>query len=257
MSRGPQPGQPGRGEDCRLGRPHRRRLGGRDRRGGRRDQPRRAQRQLPLHRQATCAEIMDSRVDSTRAVGEAIAQAARPPRVWLQMSTATIYAHRFDAPNDEATGLIGGGEPDAPDYWRFSIDVAQGLGADARARRTRPRTRKVALRTAMVMSPDRGRHLRHAARPRARCGLGGAVGGRAAVRLLDPRAGLRARGRVPARARRLRAARSTSPRPNPLPQREFMRGAARGVGHRRSGCPRRSGCSRSAPSSCARRPSCC
>ena len=27
------------------------------------------------------------------------------------MSTATIYAHRFDAPNDEATGLIGGDEP--------------------------------------------------------------------------------------------------------------------------------------------------
>ena len=46
-------------------------------------------------------EIMRSRVDSTRVVGEAIAQAARPPRVWLQASTATIYAHRYDAPNDE------------------------------------------------------------------------------------------------------------------------------------------------------------
>jgi NAD dependent epimerase/dehydratase family enzyme len=51
-------------------------------------------------------EILDSRVKSTRAVGAAIAQARRPPRVWLQASTATIYAHRFDAPNDEATGLI-------------------------------------------------------------------------------------------------------------------------------------------------------
>lgn len=44
--------------------------------------------------------------------------------VWLQASTATIYAHRYDAPNDEATGILGGGEPDAPDSWRFSIDVA-------------------------------------------------------------------------------------------------------------------------------------
>ena len=49
-------------------------------------------------------EILDSRVHSTRVVGEAIARARRPPRVWLQASTATIYAHRFDAPNDEATG---------------------------------------------------------------------------------------------------------------------------------------------------------
>jgi hypothetical protein len=37
--------------------------------------------------------ILDSRIDSTRAVAAAIASAARPPRVWLQASTATIYAH--------------------------------------------------------------------------------------------------------------------------------------------------------------------
>lgn len=58
---------------------------------------------------------MDSRVLSARAVGRAIADPERPPRVWLQMSTATIYAHRFDAANDEATGMIGGSEPDVPD----------------------------------------------------------------------------------------------------------------------------------------------
>src|SRR5688500_11980403 len=43
-------------------------------------------------------EMLTSRVDSSRAVGLAIEQAQRPPRVWLQMSTATIYAQRFDAP---------------------------------------------------------------------------------------------------------------------------------------------------------------
>lgn len=48
--------------------------------------------------------IKESRVNSTRAVGEAIARAGRPPRVWLQASTATIYAHRYDAPN---AGLPG------------------------------------------------------------------------------------------------------------------------------------------------------
>src|SRR5205085_10498964 len=56
--------------------------------------------------------IIESRVHSTRVVGEAIARAERPPRVWLQASTAAIYAHRYDAPNDEATGVIGGAEPD-------------------------------------------------------------------------------------------------------------------------------------------------
>src|SRR5262245_26128240 len=67
--------------------------------------------------------IKDSRVQATRAVGDAIARAARPPRVWLQMSTATIYAHRYDAPNDEETGIVGNA-PDEPDTWKFSIDVA-------------------------------------------------------------------------------------------------------------------------------------
>jgi NAD dependent epimerase/dehydratase family enzyme len=61
---------------------------------------------------ANLREMLDSRVESARVVGEAIAAAARPPRVWLQMSTATIYAHRFDAPNDEATGArLGLGGP--------------------------------------------------------------------------------------------------------------------------------------------------
>lgn len=100
-------------------------------------------------------EIIDSRVRSTRALGEAIAQAACPPRVWLQSSTATIYAHRFDAPNDEATGILGGGEPSAPDTWRFSIDVARSW-EQAANEAVVPHTRKVLLRSAMVMSPDRG-----------------------------------------------------------------------------------------------------
>lgn len=100
-------------------------------------------------------DILDSRVESTRAVGAAIARAARPPRVWLQMSTATIYAHRFDAPSDEDTGVIGGSEPDTPGVWRFSTDVAKAWER-ACAEADTPRTRKVLLRSAMVMSPDRG-----------------------------------------------------------------------------------------------------
>ncbi len=108
-------------------------------------------RYTPANRRA----ILDSRVHATRAVGEAIAGASRPPRVWLQMSTATIYAHRYDAPNDEATGILGGAEPNAPDTWRFSIDVAQAWERALDEAAT-PDTRKVKMRAAMVMSPDRG-----------------------------------------------------------------------------------------------------
>lgn len=99
--------------------------------------------------------MYDSRIESARVVGEAIAKAARPPKTWLQMSTATIYAHRFDAPNDEASGQIGGGEAGAPAYWGFSVKIARDWEA-AQAEAKTPSTRKVALRASMVMSPDRG-----------------------------------------------------------------------------------------------------
>lgn len=99
-------------------------------------------------------QMMDSRVNSTRAIGQAIAQSQTPPRVWLQMSTATIYAHRFDQANDEKSGVMGGSEPGVPAYWRRSIEIAKAWERALEQAET-PGTRKVALRTAMVMSPDR------------------------------------------------------------------------------------------------------
>lgn len=99
-------------------------------------------------------EIVDSRVHSTNMVGEAIARAKNPPSVWLQMSTATIYAHRFDAANDE-DGIIGGEEPGVPETWRFSIGVAKAWEQAAMSHEL-PRTRRVLLRAAMTMSPDTG-----------------------------------------------------------------------------------------------------
>jgi uncharacterized protein (TIGR01777 family) len=120
-------------------------------------------------------QMMDSRVDSTRVVGEAIAAARRPPRVWLQMSTATIYAHRFDADNDEATGLLGGREPDAPAHWRFSTDIAAAWERTLNEAPT-PHTRRVALRTAVVMSAERGGTFALLVRL-VRLGLGGSIAG--------------------------------------------------------------------------------
>jgi uncharacterized protein (TIGR01777 family) len=100
-------------------------------------------------------EILLSRIESTRVLGRAISRAKRPPAVWLQAATATIYAHRYDAPNDEHTGLLGGNEADVPDAWRFSVDVAKAWEKTLDGAQT-PCTRKVKMRMAMVMSPRRG-----------------------------------------------------------------------------------------------------
>lgn len=99
--------------------------------------------------------IMDSRVLSTRMVGQAIAEAKKPPALWMNASTATIYRHSLDRPMDETTGVLGGNESGAPASWRFSIDVATAWEREFLAALT-PHTRKIALRSAMTMSPDSG-----------------------------------------------------------------------------------------------------
>jgi uncharacterized protein len=118
--------------------------------------------------------ITESRVKSTRIVGQAIAETNNAPRVWLQASTATLYAHRYDAPNDEATGIIGGSEPNAPDTWRFSIDVVKKWERELNAAAT-PLTRKVLMRSAIVMSPSQGGPFDMLSRL-VRFGLGGRYG---------------------------------------------------------------------------------
>lgn len=119
-------------------------------------------------------QIKDSRIRSTRVVGQAIARCSRPPRVWLQASTATIYAHRHDSANDENSGIIGGDEPDAPKSWRFSIDVATAWEREF-DRADTAATRKVLMRSALTMSPDRG-GIFSAFLGLTRWGLGGPAG---------------------------------------------------------------------------------
>jgi uncharacterized protein (TIGR01777 family) len=178
-------------------------------------------------------QMMDSRVESTRAVGEAIARSTRPPAVWLQMSTATIYADRRDAPNDEATGVIGGNEPAVPGYWEYSVRIARCWEA-AQMEAALPGTRRVALRSAMVMSPDRAGVFDVLLRL-ARLGLGGPVAGGGqyvswihdhdfvrAVELLLDHEDLDGPVNVSA--------------PEPLPQRDLMRALRRAWG-RRPGLP--------------------
>ena len=48
-----------------------------------------------------CDEILRSRVEATKLLGEAIRQAETPPPVWVQMSTAHIYGDPPEAICDE------------------------------------------------------------------------------------------------------------------------------------------------------------
>lgn len=127
------------------------------------------------YNEANLREMMDSRVRTAELVGRAIAECATPPRVWLQASTATIYARRFDAANDEADGIIGGSEAGVPDYWEFSVRIARKW-EQAQAAADTPATRRVALRSAMIMSPDRGGVFDYLSWM-ARLGLGGPIAG--------------------------------------------------------------------------------
>lgn len=172
--------------------------------------------------------IVDSRVKSTNAVGKAIANATRPPRVWLQASTATIYADRYDAPNDERTGILGGNELGVPDTWKFSIDVAKAWEQAAEVANT-PETRKVLLRSAMTMSPDWG-GIFDTLLGLVRRGLGGTCGsGRQYVSWIHERDFVRA---IYWLIEQEVAGPVNLTAPNPLPNGEFMRELRRAWGTR-------------------------
>ena len=88
--------------------------------------------------------------------------------------------HRHDLcasirrPNDEHSGILGGDEPNAPDSWRFSIDVARAWER-AFEEAVTERNSEVALRSAMTLSPDRG-GVFDTLLGLARHGLGGSAG---------------------------------------------------------------------------------
>lgn len=119
-------------------------------------------------------DMLVSRTDSTRAVGRAIAAATRKPKVWLQMSTATVYAHSLGSAWGE-DGELGGHEPGVPGYWRYSVEIAKAWERALWDAET-PGTRKVALRTAMVMSRTPGGPF-PVLRRLATLGVGGPVAG--------------------------------------------------------------------------------
>ena len=174
--------------------------------------------------EANRAAIYNSRIRSTRLLGEVLAALADPPRVWLNASTATIYRHALDRPMDEASGELGGGEwlnarRRVPKSWNFSIQVARDWEAAFCAAPT-PRTRKVALRSAITLSPSSGNAFAMLLNL-VRVGLGGTQGnGRQYVSWIHELDFARAVEFLVARDDFEGPVNVASP--NPLPNREFM-----------------------------------
>jgi uncharacterized protein len=91
-------------------------------------------------------EILKSRTETTKALGEAIFKCNNPPELWINSSTATIYRHAEDRPMTESKGEIGKG---------FSVDVATSWEESFFSFRL-PNTRQVAVRMAIVFGKHGG-----------------------------------------------------------------------------------------------------
>jgi len=116
-------------------------------------------------------EIMDSRILSTRVLGEAVEQCAWPPAVWLNAGTATIYRHSLDVPQNEQHGEIASNE-EAKD--QFSIRVAKAWEKEFDEAYV-PATRKIILRAGMVLGHEE-KNVFSELSGLVRKGLGGKMG---------------------------------------------------------------------------------
>jgi len=109
-------------------------------------------------------EIISSRLIPTRLLGKVIKSLENPPKLWINITSATIYRHAEDRPQDELTGEIGDG---------FSIEVCKAWESSFFENET-PKTRKVALRMGIVLG------LKDGAFPRllnlVKLGMGGKQG---------------------------------------------------------------------------------
>jgi uncharacterized protein (TIGR01777 family) len=162
-------------------------------------------------------DIIASRVNSTRVIGQAIAQCAQPPPVWLNASSATIYRHTFGPAWDES-GTDFAATPEVKDA--FSLEVIHAWERALNEAET-PRTRKLALRTTMVLGRAHN-SVFPVLRRLARLGLGGRMGsGEQFVSWLHETDFLRAVEFLIAHEELIGPVNLAAP--NPVPNRELMR----------------------------------
>lgn len=92
------------------------------------------------------AAIYESRIVPTQRLGEAVRLCEKPPKLWINMSSATVYRHALDKSMNEEMGELGQGfSEDVVKKWERTFFDEQVWG-----------TRKVALRTSLVLGPQGG-----------------------------------------------------------------------------------------------------
>ena len=91
-------------------------------------------------------EIIASRVEPTSLLNKVILKLENAPKLWINITSATIYRHAEDRPQDELNGEEGYG---------FSVDVCRQW-ENAFFSINTPHTRKVALRTGIVFGKKDG-----------------------------------------------------------------------------------------------------
>jgi uncharacterized protein (TIGR01777 family) len=104
-----------------------------------------------------------SRIHSTQLIGRVIAGLAEPPKVWMNASAATLYIRALDAngvdlPLDESNAIAESATT-GPEPWSSRRGFTPRVVRDWEAaffRADTPRTRKIALRSAVVLSPTSG-----------------------------------------------------------------------------------------------------
>jgi uncharacterized protein (TIGR01777 family) len=107
--------------------------------------------------------IYDSRIQSTKLLNQVFSELADPPPLWLNASAATIYRRvrderGIDLRLDETYAVVDGSEPGAEGWSErrgFSSRVARDWETAFFQTET-PRTRKIALRSAVTFSPTPG-----------------------------------------------------------------------------------------------------
>ena len=86
-------------------------------------------------------QIITSRTQSTKTIGDAIRQCVVPPKLWINATSATIYRHTTDHPNDEFTGVISDAKDDNMPYSFFDQVRRQCSKCITRLREGRHRAR--------------------------------------------------------------------------------------------------------------------
>lgn len=91
-------------------------------------------------------EIYESRINSTKVLQQAVENCTNKPKIWLNASSATIYVHSEKNLNTEENGIVGDD---------FSMNICKSWEEEF-FKTKNPDTRKVALRTSIVLGHNGG-----------------------------------------------------------------------------------------------------